>query len=166
MNEYHWLKLSINQWDKNDLLQCMSNYITFLVQARVKTIIKKSCKIGNDWQASEGYYTTGWRRMAPSYTLYCIHYNLTYGIQNNLHEDFLPLDCVENEMVTRTLSLKAKVSYSVFLGVASVNSTWLGIIWPSITFWSIFSGRGGGYKHKKHNVYCYITRYNECYNIL
>jgi len=55
--------------------------------------------------------------------LYCINYYLTYGIQNHLHEDFFPFNCVENEMVTRTLSLKAKVSYSLSLGVASVNST-------------------------------------------
>lgn len=65
--------------------------------------------------------------MGPSYILYYIHYYLTYGIRNHLHEDFSPLDCAENEMVTRTLSLKAKVSYSLSLGVASVNSTRLGI---------------------------------------
>jgi hypothetical protein len=75
---------------------------------------------------------------------------------NHLHEDGFPLDCVENEMVTRTLSLKAKVSYSLSLGVAWVNNAWLGITWPSITFWSIFSGRGVGCEHNKHNVYCYI----------
>lgn len=120
----------------------------------------------NDRQASVGYYITGWRRMAASHILYCIHYYLTYGIQNHLHEVFFPLDCVENEMVTRTLSLKAKVSYSLSLGVASVNSTWLGITWPSITLWSIFSGRRAGCEHNKHNVYCYIMRYTECYKLL
>jgi hypothetical protein len=80
-------------------------------------------------------------------------------MQNHLHEDVFPLDCAENEMVTRTLSLKAKVSYSLSLGVASVNSAWLGITWPSITFWSIFSGRGVGYEQNKHNVFCYIIHW-------
>jgi hypothetical protein len=69
-----------------------------------------------------------------------------------LHEGVFPLDWVENEMVTRTLSPKANVSYSLSLGVASVNSTWFGITWPSTTFWSIFSGRGVGYEQRKHSI--------------
>lgn len=50
-----------------------------------------------------------------------------------------PFMTVLKEIMTLTLSPKAKVSNSVVSGVACVNNTWCGITWPSTTFSSIRS---------------------------
>lgn len=57
---------------------------------------------------------------------------------------FLPSPWVKNVMVTLILSSKASVSNGCSIGADFVNTTRFGMIWPSITFLSISSGRGCG----------------------
>lgn len=48
--------------------------------------------------------------------------------------------------MTFKLSSKASVEYGCSKCAGAVKMTWLGITCPSMTFLSIMSGRGGGYK--------------------
>lgn len=59
---------------------------------------------------------------------------------------FFPLPCVKKLIVTLILSSKANVSNGSSVGAEAVKTTLSDIMWPSITFLSIISGLGCGYK--------------------
>lgn len=62
-----------------------------------------------------------------------------------------PSPCVKKLIVTLILSSKANVSNGSSVGAEAVKTTLSDIMWPSITFLSIISGLGCGYKFDETN---------------
>lgn len=65
-------------------------------------------------------------------------------VERRLRFFCLPSPWEKNVMVTFVLSTNARDSNGCSIGAAPVKTTFRGMMWPSITFLSIMSGRGWG----------------------